>query len=155
MLRSLLQCQVVLTNLLHSNSRGAPIVCRTLQTGRRYRSSPFGGTVAEFQGAVSSAPTFVNFYTSWCAPCHKFAPEYERLSEEFPSIAFLNVDVEACEEVSALHDIRSIPTFLAFKQGHLLGRVEGAQLDEMKRLLSDLGDPSKRLPDEPAEDPQS
>lgn len=157
MLRTLLQRRLVVNGLsvlasAHPSTATGMVSSVALHSAMRHRSSPFDGTVAEFQSVVSTAPTLVNFYTTWCDPCKKIAPEYEQLSGSHPAVTFLNVNVEACEEVSALHDIRSIPTFLAFKEGQLFGRVEGGQLDDIRRLLQDLVDPSK-LPREPEEDP--
>jgi thioredoxin-like negative regulator of GroEL len=76
-------------------------------------------------------------------------PELTALSQSHPKVTFLRVNVEECEEVSALHDIRSVPTFLGFKEGHLLGRVEGAQLAAVEKLLVKLEDPTPLPPDYP------
>lgn len=110
----------------------------------------FTGGLPAFQATVqSSSPVLVDFYTSWCKPCQSVAPELEKLAAAHSKVKFLKLNVEECEDVSALHDIRSVPTFLGFKDGHLLGRVEGAQLAAVESLLAKLEDPTPLPPDHP------
>ncbi|CUE71291.1 thioredoxin-like protein, putative [Bodo saltans] len=110
----------------------------------------FIGRLPDFQSTVqSSSPILVDFNTSWCLPCQRVAPEIEKLASTHSKVMFLKLNVEECEDVSALHDIRSVPTFLGFKDGHLIGRVEGAQLAAVERLLVQLEDPTPLPPDFP------
>lgn len=115
--------------------RSLPFVARLSSTIQ------FSGTADEFLSSISRQPTVVNFYTSWCKPCSAIRGQYEDLalsSDPVENIQFLNVNVEDCEEVSALHDIRSIPTFISFMRGDVVGRVEGARIEELKDMLSRL-----------------
>jgi thioredoxin 1 len=111
---------------------------------------PFTGSLPDFQATVqSSSPILVEFFTLWCKPCQTVAPDIDALAALHSGVKFLKLNVEECEDVSALHDIRSVPTFLGFKDGHLLGRVEGAQLDAVEKLLVQLEDPTPLPPDYP------
>lgn len=101
----------------------------------------FRGTTADFEGNLAGgAPTLVKFYTEWCAPCRSVDGPFRTLAERHPAVRFVDVDVEASLEVSALHDIRSIPTFVAFKQGRMVGRLEGANPEELAKMVADLED---------------
>lgn len=133
MLRRALQRHTLLQSMTPSSSMA--VVCAV-----RPVSKVFAGTDKEFVSLVSSGMTIVDFYTSWCGPCSRIAPEYEALSDSHPSIRFLRVNVEDSEELSALHDIRSIPTFLGFHDGKQVARVEGAQVDELKQMLKKLSE---------------
>lgn len=39
---------------------------------------------------------FVDFYADWCGPCKMVAPTVEALSNKYPDVTFLKLDVDAC-----------------------------------------------------------
>ncbi|MEX1002363.1 MAG: thioredoxin [Crocinitomicaceae bacterium] len=63
-----------------------------------------------FKGEI---PVVVDFYADWCGPCKMVAPILEELSEEYEGkVKIYKVDTEVEQELSALFQIRSIPTML-------------------------------------------
>ena len=75
------------------------------------------------QGAV-----VIDFFATWCGPCKRIAPTYEKLSEAFPNIAFLKVDVDESAELVNMYDVSVMPTFVFLKDGKEVKRVEGADM---------------------------
>lgn len=84
-------------------------------------------TAAEFTEATSGEGiVLVDFWASWCGPCMRFGPVYERVSDKHPDVVFAKVDTEAEPALSKEFDIRSIPTLMAIRDGVLVYLQAGA-----------------------------
>ncbi|GAB3015385.1 thioredoxin [Mycobacterium bourgelatii] len=99
-------------------------------------------TAAEFIDTVNGSDiVLVDFWASWCPPCQAFAPTFEASSEKHPDIVHAKVDVQVERELAAAKQIRSIPTLMAFKKGHLLVEQAGALPPAaLERLVQQLRD---------------
>src|SRR5690606_1398528 len=54
-----------------------------------------------------------DFYADWCGPCKMVAPVLEELAKQYEGkLLIYKVDTDAEQELSAIFQIRSIPTFL-------------------------------------------
>jgi len=83
-------------------------------------------TTADFAEATKEGIVLIDFWASWCGPCLRFAPVYEKVSERHPDITFAKVDTEAEQALAMEFDIRSIPTLMAVREGVLVFSQAGA-----------------------------
>ncbi len=69
----------------------------------------------------------VDFWATWCGPCHMIAPIIEQLADEYEGkVKVGKVDVDANQRTAMRYNVRSIPTVLLFKDGELVESVVGA-----------------------------
>ncbi|MFM9376065.1 thioredoxin [Gordonia sp. VNK21] len=94
------------------------------------------------QTVLDNDIVLVDFWASWCGPCRQFAPTFEAAAENNADIVFGKVDTEAQQQLASAASIRSIPTLMAFKKGHLVFNEAGAlppqALDSLIGQLKEL-----------------
>jgi thioredoxin 1 len=86
--------------------------------------------------AAGSALVIVDWYTTWCGPCRRIAPELEALSKAESKCVFLKVDAEECDELAEEFQIEAFPTFTLLKKGKECRRITGANLEKLKSKIS-------------------
>lgn len=102
-------------------------------------------TSENFQAEVldSATPVLVDCWAEWCPPCRAMGPVIEELANEIDGstvkIGKLNVDQHG--DISGRYNVMSIPTFLIFKNGQVIGQLLGAMPKETFKaeLLKKLG----------------
>jgi thioredoxin 1 len=85
-------------------------------------------------------PIVLNFFASWCGPCHLFAPVLEQISEEYQGkLKVYKIDIDASPEIPALFEIRSVPTtlFLMKDEDPALS-IGPMPLEKIKHAVKDL-----------------
>ncbi len=79
--------------------------------------------------------TLIDWWASWCGPCMKFGPIYEKASEQHDDITFAKINTETEQELSTAVGISSIPTLMAFRDGVMVfqqaGALPGPALDNL------------------------
>ena len=68
----------------------------------------------------------IDWWASWCGPCMRFGPIYEKVAALHPDITFAKVNTEEEQELSAEFEIRSIPTLMILRDQVLVFAQPGA-----------------------------
>ena len=77
--------------------------------------------------ATTDELLLVDFWAPWCGPCRAISPVLEALERDGAGrlrVAKVNVDEEPA--LAGRYEIRSIPTILFVKDGHVVDTVIGA-----------------------------
>ncbi|MDY3128217.1 MAG: thioredoxin [Corynebacterium sp.] len=80
-----------------------------------------------FEDTVASdGIVIVDAWADWCGPCKRFAPIFEKASDQHPDVTFAKLDTEANQGLAAALEIQSIPTLMVFRDSILVFREAGA-----------------------------
>ena len=86
-------------------------------------------TDANFEELVtkSDKPVLIDFWAEWCGPCRMVGPVVEELSKDYEGKAIIGkVNVDENANISAMFNVRNIPTILFFKGGKVVDKQVGA-----------------------------
>ncbi len=81
-------------------------------TAKKFKTDIFDYTTEQEWKFIGDKPAIIDFYADWCGPCKMVAPILEELSNEYPDVKIYKVDTETEQELSAVFQIRSIPSML-------------------------------------------
>jgi thioredoxin 1 len=74
-------------------------------------------TSTNHDATVENGIVVIDFWASWCGPCLRFAPVFEKVSERHPDVVFAKVDTDAEEQLSTQYQVSSIPTLVVYRDG--------------------------------------
>src|SRR5438445_630833 len=110
-------------------SRGSRSSTCTSPNGRLTMVAPSAVTDATFGLEVEQHQglTIVDFWATWCGPCHMVAPILDQLAGEYQGkLKVAKVDVDANQKTAMRFNVRSIPSILFFKDGRHVDTLVGA-----------------------------
>ena len=70
-----------------------------------------------------------------CGPCKRMHPIFDQLSEKYPNVIFLRIDVDKNRQLSAEYSASSIPTFVIVFHGSEVDRVVGFNPGELEQKI--------------------
>ncbi|HAU1151487.1 TPA: thioredoxin family protein [Legionella pneumophila] len=99
-------------------------------------------TSAEFESLINDNEiVFIDFWAEWCAPCKQFSKVYEQVSDQFPAVKFVKVNIEEQQELADFFEIRSIPHLMVFKDSIVIysdaGSIPESTLKELAQQALD------------------
>ncbi|XP_039273585.2 thioredoxin-like protein 1 [Styela clava] len=87
---------------------------------------------------AGSSLVVIDFFATWCGPCHAIAPVFEELSNQYEGVVFLKVDVDKCFETKTIYGVRAMPTFLFIRNETTLHKIQGAKAEELRNKVHEL-----------------
>ena len=98
-------------------------------------------SVQEFQYLMSEVPyqlIVLDFTASWCGPCHRIAPYFEKLSHENPNVIFYRIDIDEYPEIATQLNVSSVPNFVFICNGKVCHQFAGADTKMLNDVISQL-----------------
>lgn len=76
----------------------------------------------------SNTPALIEFSAEWCGPCKAMAPILKEVASKVTGTArVLKIDVDKNQKAANKYKVRSVPTFILFKNGEIMWRESGMQ----------------------------
>ena len=98
-------------------------------------------TLEHYDTFTSQGQNIVVFSAQWCRDCLFIHPHLPAIEAKFPKWKFAYVDRDDLLALCKDLDIYGIPSFLAIKEGEIIGRLiskERKTPTEIERFISDL-----------------
>ena len=90
-------------------------------------------TRTEFKNFLDSEKVYFLYFTAtWCGPCKRIAPTFNRLIEKVKHLVdIVIVDADEGSDICSSLKVRGYPSFLSYVNGEMAESMIGADDDEL------------------------
>lgn len=84
--------------------------------------------MADFKDLIKEVDlTLVDFYATWCQPCHMMHPVLMETKQHFgDKLRVITIDIDKNMDLAAQYQVHAVPTLMIFRQGEMVWRQSGA-----------------------------
>ncbi len=80
----------------------------------------------EFVAARARGAVMADFYAEWCGPCKAMMKVLDKVAAEFgDNVSIGKINIDESPELTAEYQVRTVPTFIVFKDGEMVARLVG------------------------------
>jgi thioredoxin 2 len=132
----LLRCSSCRTlNRVPADMLNSRPICGQCKTPLQFPVHPVNATAASFDQEINDWPesVLVEFWAKWCGYCRMVEPVVNDIAAwNAGRLKVLRVDVDAEPALAQRFIVKATPTFLFYKNGRQLGRIDGAPKEKLE-----------------------
>jgi len=84
-------------------------------------------TTEKFDEFIKKGTVLIDFHAHWCMPCVIMSPIVDEIGKKFrDKLKVGKINVDENHEIAQKYNVRSIPTFILFKDGKIKEQFVGA-----------------------------
>ncbi len=89
---------------------------------------------------TGETPVLIDFFATWCGPCHAYSPILAQLKEdEGEALRLIKIDVDRNQAIVDKLGVTAMPTTIIFQHGEIKFRAAGVQsIGVLKAALAKL-----------------
>ena len=96
-------------------------------------------SLSEYHSEVKTNEfVIIDFFATWCGPCIRIKPEFEKLSQKYQNVNFYQVDVDNNPDISTFCNINCMPTFQYYHKGLLVDESSGADITIITQKIDQM-----------------
>lgn len=82
----------------------------------------------------------VDFFATWCGPCHALSPYIDELATNHHNILFAKANIDETSAMANELDVKSLPCVIIFENGKEINRVVGFNKAKLQAIIENLSE---------------
>ena len=83
----------------------------------------------------AETPVLVEFWASWCPPCHTIKKILKKLGSEDTGYQVMTINTDRNLKSASKYNVKGLPCFMLFKKGELVHLEVGAKSENQIRMM--------------------